>query len=77
MKWSLVKFALVGLVACAVSAGMGSFSSVHGQDDGGGGGGAGPPPGGIRVDADGILRNRQALDPTGQLTRQRANQAMA
>lgn len=79
MKWSLVKFALVGLAAFAMSAGMSVSTAVHGQDDGGGGGGggAGPPPGGIRVDADGILRNRQVWDPTGQLTRQRAAQAMA
>ncbi len=66
MKWSLVKLALVCFLGLAVS---GSASVTIAQDD--------AVNGGIKVDADGILRNRTFVDPTGQLNRQRASQAMA
>lgn len=71
MKLSLVKFALVCFLGLAFS---GMASSVLAQ---GGGGGGAPANGGIKVDAEGILRNQTSVDPTGQLNRQRASQAAA
>ncbi len=68
MKWSLVKFALVCFLGLAMP---GVASIAIAQDD------DGPVNGGIKVDADGILRNRTLVDPTGQLHRQRASQAIA
>lgn len=67
MKWSLVKFALVCFLGLAIS-NVASLAAA--QDDA-------PAAGGIKVDADGILRNRTLVDPTGQLHRQRASQAIA
>lgn len=67
MKWSLVKFALV----CFLGLAMSGVTSLAVAQEGN------PAGGGIKVDADGILRNRTLVDPTGQLHRQRASQAIA
>lgn len=67
MKSSLVKFAVVVLATFGLTAGV---QTTFGQ-------GAGGDQGGIRVDAEGVLRNRTAADPTGQLNRQRAAEAAA
>ena len=67
MKWSLVKFALVCFLGLAL---FGTGQSVFAQD-------GEATNGGIKVDANGILRNRTLVDPTGQLHRQRASQAIA
>jgi hypothetical protein len=51
-----------------------------GQFGGGGGGGntiGGGATSGVAVDADGVLRRVTAVDPTGELTRQRAAEALA
>ncbi len=66
MKWSLVKFAFACLTCVVSFNGAVGFAQVNNF-----------PPAGIKVDADGILQNRTMVDPTGQLNRQRANQAMA
>jgi hypothetical protein len=65
MKWSLVKLAMV-FVAGLATFGTGSQVCVQAFS-----------PAGIKVDAEGVLRNRSVVDPSGQLDRQRANQAMA
>lgn len=70
MKWSLVKLALVCFFGLAMT---GMASSAFAQ----GGGGGGATNGGIKVDTAGILQNRTMTDPTGQLNRQRATQALA
>ena len=66
MKLSLVKF--TAFVALA----MATFAvphTVQAQNN--------TNAGGIIVDADGVLKNRTIADPTGQLNRQRASQAVA
>ncbi len=62
MKWSLVKLLLV-IAACVAS--FGFSTSAQGKQAG------------IIVDAEGVLRNRSVADPSGQLNRQRAGQAVA
>jgi len=64
MKWSLVKFSALCLAALVT---LGSAGQTFGQLS----------PAGVMVDADGILRNRTVADPSGQLNRMRANQAIA
>lgn len=71
MKFSSVKCLML---LAALVASLGFSATVMAQPGGGGGGGN---LAGVKVDADGILRNRSVADPSGQLNRQRASQAIA
>lgn len=65
MKWSLVKFSMVAAMTLAA---ITVPTSVQAQTT---------TQGGIIVDANGVLMNRTVADPTGQLNRQRAQEAVA
>jgi hypothetical protein len=70
----------LAVIAVCVSGMLASSQSALAQLGGGGGGGntiGGGATSGVAVDADGVLRRMTDVDPTGELARQRAAEAIA
>src|SRR4051794_4244302 len=71
-------FRSVCMLMAGAACSLVSQQAVHAQLGGGGGGNTigGGPTAGVAVDADGVLRRVMANDPTGELARQRVQEAL-